>query len=100
MDWIQSTFRYILNRFVNRHRFNDTAIYALYLAVRYPAHAKSKKAESEFYRQTFGKSLQLIFDVGASGGAKTAIFSKLANKVVSIEFEPNCCRHFERTFRA
>lgn len=85
MSWIKSSARYILNKYVNRQRFNDSSAYAAYLAVRYPASAKSKKAESQFYRKALEISPQLIFDVGANEGAKTAIFAKLANKVVSIE---------------
>jgi FkbM family methyltransferase len=82
---IKSTARYVLNRSVNRERFNDSAIYAFYLALRYPAYAKSKKAESDFYRRALENSPQLIFDIGANSGAKTAIFANLANKVISIE---------------
>lgn len=85
MTCIKSSARYVLNRSVNRERFNDSFIYALYLALRYPAYAKSKKTESEFYRRVLENSSHLIFDVGANSGAKTAIFARLANKVISIE---------------
>lgn len=88
MSWIKSSTRYILNKSVNRQRFNDSTLYALYLAARYPAHARAKRAEIEFYRQALGNPPHLVFDVGASGGAKTSIFVQLANRVVSVEPSP------------
>jgi FkbM family methyltransferase len=78
----------LVNKSINRPRFNDSRIYYTYVALRYPEHARSKKAEIQFYHHALGDSAHLVFDVGANGGAKTAIFANLANEVVSIEPNP------------
>ena len=98
MSRIKSSARYVLNKSVNRQRFNDSTLYALYLAARYPAYASSKKAEADFYRQALGNCPNIVFDVGASVGDKTAIFARLANRVVSIEPSPAAVALLQRRF--
>jgi FkbM family methyltransferase len=98
MSRIKSFARHVLNKSVNRQRFNDSALYALYLAARYPAYASSKKTEAEFYRQALGNCPNIVFDVGASGGDKTAIFARFANRVVSIEPSPAAVALLQQRF--
>jgi FkbM family methyltransferase len=89
MRAIRTPVRYALGKLVNRHRFNDSRLYRVYLACWHPAHAKAKKQEMEFYRKAVGGlGANLIFDVGANGGDKTVQFLSVSDKVVSIEPSP------------
>jgi FkbM family methyltransferase len=89
MSWLRATARAILERSVNRHRFNDSLLYHQYLNVFHPIHSKRKRAERRFYRQLLSEiDAKLVFDVGANGGQKAVIFSPLVDKVVCIEPSP------------
>jgi len=81
--------RHVLERVINRPRFNDSCLYGAYLNLRYPSYVQLKKAERVFYGDAIGKHYKgLIFDIGANGGAKTIIFLDLAAKVISVEPSP------------
>ena len=72
-----------------RHRLRDTLLYKLYFQVRHSALARELKAEKEFYRRLLcGNNTHLVFDIGASGGAKTAIFSRVAKMIIAVEPGP------------
>jgi predicted O-methyltransferase YrrM len=80
--------RRALQKVVNGYRLNDTAIYAAYLHLRYPTYSRAKAAELAFYRSLFSKRPVNIFDIGANGGSKTAIFLRIAEMVVTVEPSP------------
>lgn len=78
--------RYLLNRSVNRHRFNDTPLYNIYLLLFRPAAAQAKTVEKAFYRNCLNDvDARIIFDVGANEGNKAYIFCEFAESVVCIE---------------
>jgi FkbM family methyltransferase len=91
--------RYLLESAVNRHRLNDSALYNLYLALRYPTHVALKRSEVQFYRQLLKETDRLlIFDIGANGGNKAIIFSALASKVISVEHSPTAVHILKERF--
>ena len=64
--------------------------YGLYMHLFYPKLASQPRRELRFYRQALStlKPGDLIFDVGANEGFKTAIFLRLGARVVCIEPDP------------
>jgi FkbM family methyltransferase len=62
-------------------------VYALYMRLFYPELASRPRRELRFYRQALAELSpgDLIFDVGANDGFKTAIFLKLGARVVCVE---------------
>jgi FkbM family methyltransferase len=96
---IKAAVRTVLNKVVSRHRFNDSPLYLAYTRLFLPDAARSKHLEEVFYRSLLEeRSNGLIFDVGANAGAKTAIFSKIANKVISVEANPTAARVLKQRF--
>jgi len=86
---IKSVIRSILNKSVNRHRFNDSIIYNCYIQIFKPKYAKLKRIEKEFYRSLLSKSREnIVFDIGANAGSKTKIFLNFVKEVVSVEASP------------
>jgi FkbM family methyltransferase len=91
--------RYALEKTVNRHRFNDSLLYAIYLRLRYPSYVQLKRAEHAFYRSVLGSyPLKLIFDIGANGGSKTILFLRRAEKVISVEPSPEAASILKQRF--
>src|SRR5438128_10716871 len=91
---LKSAVRSILNRVVTRERFNDSRVYKAYLFVFRHSAYLSRRAEERFYTQVVGHSHDLIFDIGANGGAKARIFSKLAARVSALSQRPAQSRHY------
>ncbi|MFN7877974.1 MAG: FkbM family methyltransferase [Pirellula sp.] len=83
---------------MNRLWLNDTALYRLYLAKRYPAAFALMQAERSFYAELLGRKVNLIFDVGANAGHKAIIFRRLAKKVICFEPDPAAARTLRRRF--
>ena len=54
--------------------------------------------QKAFYSTVIQKS-DLVFDVGANVGQRTAIFSDLARLVVAFEPQAECLRHLQSRFR-
>jgi FkbM family methyltransferase len=50
-----------------------------------PNERAKARAEIAFYRRVIGDNRNLIFDIGANSGNKTAIFMRLATRVVCVE---------------
>ncbi|MEE6169124.1 MULTISPECIES: FkbM family methyltransferase [unclassified Mycolicibacterium] len=81
----------MLKRALRRIGLYDTLrrspLYGLYLRLFYPKLASQPRRELRFYRQALPalKPGDLIFDVGANDGFKTAIFLKLGARVVCVE---------------
>jgi len=81
MSKAKAAARWLLEKVVNHHRFNDSLVYHLYLHIRYPEHVREKKAEKHFYRQALeAVDAKLVFDIGANGGSKAAVFSSLVER--------------------
>ena len=74
----------------------------LYQSLRFPAEFKERQVEPNFYKR-FLKSHKsgnkLIFDVGANRGHKSAIFSKLASKVIAFEPSEKLFEHLQSRFK-
>jgi FkbM family methyltransferase len=99
MGWVKAAARCLLGKAVNRHRFKGSLFYRLYLHVRYPEHVRQQKAEKQFYRQALeAVGAKLVFDIGANGGPKAAIFSSLVERVVCVEPDPAAVRILKDRF--
>ena len=59
----------------------------------YPANQKRKI----FYSQFIGKN-EIVFDIGANNGNRTTIFSKLCNKVIAVEPNPELVKLLNKKF--
>ncbi len=91
--------RWLLENLVNGHRLNDSFFYGLYVHIRHPNHARRKKVERQFYRQVLeAVAAKLVFDIGANTGSKTAIFSALVEKVVSVEPDSTAIKILKERF--
>ncbi|OBC16621.1 hypothetical protein A5784_25735 [Mycobacterium sp. 852013-50091_SCH5140682] len=81
----------MLKRALRRIGLYDTLrrspVYGVYLRLFHPKLASQPRRELRFYRQALPalRPGDLIFDVGANDGFKTAIFLKLGARVVSVE---------------
>ena len=73
-------------------RFRYSEFYYKLLKIKNPTYLNDLENDFNFYKNTFGKKLNLIFDVGANWGDKTYAFKKLSNQVVSVEPDQNCFR--------
>lgn len=83
----------------NSDRFNDSVLYRLYLKLRRPDIYKSRQRENSFYASLVGKAGGgLVFDIGANGGAKTALFRKIARHVVCVEPSPALFERLNQRF--
>jgi FkbM family methyltransferase len=86
---IKANVRATVENVLGCHNLKDTSIYNLYVRARYPAKARELLAEKEFYRRALcATNSRLVFDIGACGGAKTAIFYELAQMIVAVEPGP------------
>jgi FkbM family methyltransferase len=56
------------------------------------------ESQKQFYARVI-KPEDLVFDVGANVGQRSAIFAQLAKTVIAIEPQPNCVRHLRSRFR-
>jgi FkbM family methyltransferase len=61
-------------------------------------HDTRNRSQKAFYSTVIQKS-DLVFDVGANVGQRTAIFSDLARLVVAFEPQAECLRHLKSRFR-
>jgi FkbM family methyltransferase len=61
-------------------------------------HDQRNRLQKAFYAKLIKKS-DLVFDVGANVGQRTAIFSNLAHLVVAFEPQVECVRHLKSRFR-
>ena len=96
---LKAVARHVLNKTINRSRFNDSLLYKLYVEIAMPAQAKAKRIEKDFYRRVLGRqNVDLVFDVGASGGSKTFIFLDLAKRVLSVEANPTAVASLRQRF--
>ncbi len=66
------------------YHFKYSHFFRLYLNILKPSVIKSEKKEILFYK-SFLSSIDLIFDIGAYDGHKTAAFLHIARKVVCVE---------------
>jgi FkbM family methyltransferase len=96
---LKAAIRPILNRVIVRERFNDSPLYAAYISVFRPKSAEAWKQEFRFYEALLGRGLDLIFDIGSSGGHKTNIFRQFAHRVVCAEPGPKAVEMLTRRFR-
>ena len=71
-----------------RHRLQSSFVRRMYWAVAKRETLASMRREEDFYRNLLVdlRRDDLIFDIGANQGDKTAIFLKLGARVVSVEF--------------
>jgi FkbM family methyltransferase len=81
-------------------RIRDGVAYNAYLRARYPEHFAKKLQELRFYANVLKLAgrRDLIFDIGANNGNKTVIFSRISDRVISIEPSPACCEAMRRRF--
>src|SRR5688500_14566613 len=81
-------------------RRQDQAWYPLYQWLRHPGTALRRRAERAFYASLLTRDArpQLIFDVGANVGHKSAIFLRFAERVVAVEPDPDAVRRLRRRF--
>ena len=71
---------------INRHRFNDSALYGWYLRLRRPEHFRRMNSESRFYSELLKSAgTGLVMDIGANDGSKAAVFLKLGCAVICVE---------------
>ncbi|HVA49249.1 MAG TPA: FkbM family methyltransferase [Pirellulales bacterium] len=99
MQWVKANAQFLLEKVVNRPRFNDSRLYHLYLRIQHRDHSRQKEAEKEFYRQALeAVDAKLVFDIGANGGSKTAIFSRLVERVLAVEPDPTAVRILKERF--
>ena len=95
---LKAVVRPILNRIVVRERFNDSRLYTAYVSLFRPEAADNRRKELRFYEAVVGRNRNLIFDIGASGGHKAAIFRQLADHVVSVEPGQTALETLKRRF--
>jgi FkbM family methyltransferase len=91
--------RSISRVFGSEERLRDSGLYDAYLRLRYPSHVAIKDTERRFYAKLLGgRRAELIFDIGANNGAKAAIFTRLAERVVCVEPSPDAVAALKRRF--
>jgi FkbM family methyltransferase len=84
-----SRFRRLLNRWINPHRLNDSALYGLYLKLRHPQHLQQKRLERAFYERLIAANGGgTVFDIGANCGQKAVQFRACARRVICVEPDP------------
>jgi len=75
----------------------DLALYYKVNELRF-RHDPRNRLQKAFYAKLIHKS-DVVFDVGANVGQRTAIFSRLAQVVVAFEPQAECIRHLKSRFR-
>lgn len=94
-----SRFRRALNRLINPYRLNDSALYCLYLLLRYPNHLHQKLRERAFYaRLIAANGGGTVFDIGANCGQKAFQFRGCARRVICIEPDPSAIEQLQARF--
>ena len=93
----------ILSRIAKRLGFYDRIrhswLYQPILKARNPGYFENLDADEAFYRRVLsGQIPGLIFDVGANVGDKTAVFARIAARVVSFEPDPRLARSLSIRF--
>src|SRR5436309_1047556 len=61
-------------------------------------HDQRNISQKAFYATIIGKD-DLVFDVGANIGQRSAIFSQLARMVIAFEPQPQCVTHLRSRFK-
>ena len=78
MGWVKALIRSGLKIVLNRERFNDSAIYRLYLRLAYPDHVQRVARTTAFYeRELAAVKAKMVFDIGANCGDKTVLYAAL-----------------------
>ncbi|MCP9826033.1 FkbM family methyltransferase [Synechococcus sp. EJ6-Ellesmere] len=94
-----SLFRTILNLLINPYRLNDSALYSLYLRIRYPSYHYQKHKEKIFYARLIEENGgDLVFDIGANSGQKAALFRKYSKQVICVEPDPSAIEQLQARF--
>lgn len=75
----------------------DAGLYYKVNEIRF-RHDERSRLQKAFYAKLIQKS-DVVFDVGANVGQRTAIFSELARLVVAFEPQAECLRHLKSRFR-
>src|SRR5437899_1027212 len=65
-------------------------VYEWLLKYKNPQYVRALNDDLAFYQSALGKSLQLVFDVGANRGDKAWSFRQIAKSVVCIEPDKSC----------
>jgi FkbM family methyltransferase len=69
-----------------------------YQRIRFPKQFKEFNKEFHFFLSLLSANNKLIFDIGANTGYKTAIFRRLAKRVVCFEPSPNAVKTLKNRF--
>ena len=82
-------------------RVKASRMYDLYWKIADPSVVEAKDREIAFYRNTLSgfRNGQLIYDIGANDGYKTAIFLKLGARVVAVDPDEANVRILREKFR-
>jgi FkbM family methyltransferase len=81
------------------YRLKDSNLYRHYLQMFYPHYYLRKLSEEVFYKNLLSQiGSELVFDIGANNGDKTAIFAGIAKKVVCVEPNPKSAAILRRRF--
>jgi FkbM family methyltransferase len=100
MSSVKARLRQVLESVVNRHRFNDSVVYKLYLALCFPSYVVLKRLEVRFYKEILAETdRKLIFDIGANEGSKAIIFSCLADQIIIVEPSPAAAQILKQRFK-
>ena len=77
----------ILKKLGLYHRLKASAVYSMYWSIADPSLVKEEKMEVQFYRDLLAgfRPGDLIFDIGANQGFKTAMFLRLGARVVAVD---------------
>jgi predicted RNA methylase len=81
-------------------KIRSSVFYEIYLNIFYANYVRSRKKEIDFYQLVLGSSeAKLFFDIGANGGAKADIFSRMGAKVICVEPDKSCCEILNKRFK-
>jgi FkbM family methyltransferase len=95
---MNTAIRKLLRRYGLYYRLKYSACFRLYQRIFKPADTRREKAEISFY-QSFLPHCQLVFDIGANDGHKTAAFLHIADRVVSCEPDAENYNQLQIRFR-
>jgi FkbM family methyltransferase len=96
---LKSALRWVVWLLLNRYRYKDSVFYTLYLRLFFASHFTSSRVQQEFFSALILKAGGgTVFDIGANGGDKTAIFVRCARRVVSVEPSPGAINVLRQRF--
>lgn len=84
---LKSAIRTALERYGVSYTFNDTPVYAMYLRLVYPREAQARQKQAAFFRRLLN-GRDLVFDVGASNGDKARLFTRIVDRLICVEPNP------------